>query len=1467
MSLIPPVPQTGQTPPDSSDPALRDLLRRPHPDDQRDIFASDPDPIVRSLGQLALRRGQTADAPGDLLALADVCSRMARTPDGRLRIFYIGKALVALRRAAAAAMSRGLPKETEAARRTADAFIGWLIAAAFAVPTRRNLAAALWAVSEYDEALTALTSPLMASSSDALTIDDDLPDPVAPLADMTSGFESESTAYSDFTLLPDADGELRRAEVQRQRYFSELGAQIIGIYIPDRTLDQAISDLLARFRDPSGADKAPSLRANDTKAETREVPRPSVDLTAPATIDARFESISDADIASIEQFSASDDDQQEMLSETRLEVGIPEWSAPPGESDAEIGEVDEPERAHAGRERGATPASKPSSGADSASADHHADDLSDEFAIGSLLDGRYEVINVRKGGMGVVYLCYDHQRREPVAIKSFQSRFFNNPRAQARFKREAETWILMEKHRHVVHARLVQPFEGRPHLILEHVSGPESLEADLRSWIERGHLTTPLAIKFALHIALGMQHAAQKVPGLVHRDLKPANILVTHDEIAKVTDFGLVRSIEDDLLPDSASELSSIDDARSGSSTEQDERLTRVGALVGTLPYMSPEQCQAQSVDQRSDIYAFGCLFYEMLTGSHVFPARKREAWLHAHTHETPAFPPAYESSLPESIRALVLKCLEKQPDQRPDNWGAIVEALAGIYEAELGEAPELEISGIELEARELMDKAYSLTELGRAEEALATYDRAIALQPNFPWAWARKGRALRILNRCEEALACYDEALRLDPNYAWALKGRGMALERMGDLEGALEAHRRAAQLDPHDVWHWHNQGEIYQRMGRYDEAIALLETALRIDERHANSWAKLGQIYRLRRQYDQAMAAYERAIVLDRRYAWAHNGYGLALKAQGDYEKALLSFRRAARYEPRVVWHWYNVTEMLVELGQYEEALPSAREAVRVNPNHIQAWAKLGQVLRYLKRYEDALIAYERAVALQPSFAWAHNGMGIIYEQMGRYEDALASYQRAAQYDSADASHWYNQGNALALLGRVAEALPLLERAVELKPDFSRAWARLGGALRHLGRLEEAVTALRSATDRDPANAWAWSELSKTFTALGRADEAEDAQRRAAESKPDHAIYLTQHADALFNRGSVSEALILLDQALRLDPRSARAWARRGQVLRRLDRNLDALRSYERALDLDPRYAWAWAGRAMAELELNLVDEALDSFQRAIDLDPEDMWYRYTLGDTLVAHNRFEEAAHVLAAATQIDPTHPDVWAKLGQAYRRLRHYDDALHAYDQSLALKADHAWAWHGRGMTLEALKRREEALSSYRRALELDQGVIWYYTNLVDLLLAEQQIDEALLVIDGALRALPENPIAWARHGQVLRRMGAYDGALASYRQALDFDPTYAWAWNGLGMARAALGQWQDALEAYREAVRFNPNDPWFWYNFGDALLAVGERKSAAAMFEQALALDPRHEAALRKLRAAQDEGGASDSED
>jgi serine/threonine-protein kinase len=101
----------------------------------------------------------------------------------------------------------------------------------------------------------------------------------------------------------------------------------------------------------------------------------------------------------------------------------------------------------------------------------------------------------------------------------------------------------------IVQARVVRTIRARPHIFLEHVSGPEGLGSDMQAWIDHNRITLEHAVTFALHVARGMRHAVEKVPGLVHRDLKPANILISHDEVAKVTDFGLVRSIADGSLP------------------------------------------------------------------------------------------------------------------------------------------------------------------------------------------------------------------------------------------------------------------------------------------------------------------------------------------------------------------------------------------------------------------------------------------------------------------------------------------------------------------------------------------------------------------------------------------------------------------------------------------------------------------------------------------------------------------------------------------------------------------------------------------------------------------------------------------------------------------------------------------------------------------------------------------------------
>ncbi|MGE5833618.1 MAG: protein kinase domain-containing protein [Acidobacteriota bacterium] len=283
---------------------------------------------------------------------------------------------------------------------------------------------------------------------------------------------------------------------------------------------------------------------------------------------------------------------------------------------------------------------------------------------GSTRLGIYEVTAlIGEGGMGLVYRARDTKLNRDVALKVLSDSFTSDPDRLARFTREAQTLASLN-HPNIAHIHGLEESGGVRALVMELVEGD-----DLSQRIAKGAIPTDDALPIAKQIADAMEAAHEQ--GIIHRDLKPANIKVRGDGTVKVLDFGLAKAL--DAKPSSATDVAFAP-------TITAPAMTHAGMILGTAAYMSPEQARGKAVDKRADIWAFGAVLYEMLSGRRAFADRDLSLTLANVLHREPDF-----DALPPSVPARVIQairvCLRKDPKQRAADIRDVRLALEGAFE------------------------------------------------------------------------------------------------------------------------------------------------------------------------------------------------------------------------------------------------------------------------------------------------------------------------------------------------------------------------------------------------------------------------------------------------------------------------------------------------------------------------------------------------------------------------------------------------------------------------------------------------------------------------------------------------------------------------------------------------------------------------------------------------------------------
>ncbi len=256
--------------------------------------------------------------------------------------------------------------------------------------------------------------------------------------------------------------------------------------------------------------------------------------------------------------------------------------------------------------------------------------------------GHYRVgEQLGRGGMGEVYVADDLNLNRKVALKFLPEAFAGDPERMARFEREAKLLASLN-HPNIAAIHGLEQAEGKRFLVLELVDGET-----LAQRISKGALPVEEALAICRQIAEGLEAAHEK--GVIHRDLKPANVMIADGESVKILDFGLAKALADDTQ--------NVDASQSPTLTEA---MTRPGVILGTAAYMSPEQAKGKAVDKRADIWAFGCILYECLTGKRAFEGETVTETLAAVLIKDPEW-----DKVPTNVKNLLRRCLERDPRKR----------------------------------------------------------------------------------------------------------------------------------------------------------------------------------------------------------------------------------------------------------------------------------------------------------------------------------------------------------------------------------------------------------------------------------------------------------------------------------------------------------------------------------------------------------------------------------------------------------------------------------------------------------------------------------------------------------------------------------------------------------------------------------------------------------------------------------
>ena len=783
-----------------------------------------------------------------------------------------------------------------------------------------------------------------------------------------------------------------------------------------------------------------------------------------------------------------------------------------------------------------------------------------ELAAGQAV-GHYRIVSVLgKGGMGEVYLAEDTRLHRQVAIKVLSTTSTGNAEANQRLLREAQAAAKLD-HPNICAVYEVAEEQGRAFIVMTYVEG-ETLDVRLKR--KQLELSESLAIAAQIADAIGEAHAH----GIVHRDIKPANVIITPREQAKVMDFGLAK-----LQPAIGTEGLNV-----AAEAPTAAFLTEPGTIIGTVPYMSPEQVHGQRLDARTDVFSFGVMFYEMLTGQKLFAAESPAGTISAILTKEP--PPL--TQYPEELQRVVRKCLEKDREGRYQTMGEVALELEDVRRNSVGPSGKVQST--------IHEDVTSVTE---AASPVNTTDEVIVHKRNW-----RPDAELALLL-----------ALLIGGGlvYQW-LKGRSAPIGSIAvlpfknetnnkDLEwlsdGMPDSLINSLSQIPHlsvksrsSVFRYKDRAVDPEKIATELSVQAVLEGRIMqhgdeltislslVDGSGNQVWGqkydrKISQLVTLQSEIARDVSEKLRVRLssdqqqkLTKDYTTNPQAYELYMRGRvhvfklvpDEVQQGINDFQRAIDLDPSFALAYVGLSEANRSLAigsefNPAEYLPKAKaaaaKALALDDSLSEAHTAWGATLFWADRnWSEAESHYQRALELNPKSVDAHLFYAHLLSNTERFEESLVEIKRARALDPANPFVSSLEGQFLIAAGRPDDALQTLKETSALAPGFWFPHIFAASAYIAKGMNSEAIAEAHRATELAPAQTLSLAYEGYILGRSGKSDEARAIIDKLLKLSQEPGRWVPPyHLATVYNGlGNTDETIVWLNKALaQHDPKLA--------------------------------------------------------------------------------------------------------------------------------------------------------------------------------------------------------------------------------------------------------------------------------------------------------------------------------------